>query len=68
MRLRISDHAISRFRTRVEPLSHDAAGQFIADLLKDARIRPTPPHWMRHGTRYAKGRDSRTRHARHMSA
>jgi hypothetical protein len=51
----ISNHAIERYQTRVDALSHDAAALAIADLLTDARIRPKPRHWMRDATCYGHG-------------
>lgn len=51
----ISAHAIDRYRSRVHPVSVDSARDALRDLLSDARIRPTPRHWMRSETRYGSG-------------
>jgi hypothetical protein len=51
----ISRHAVERYVERVEPLTCVAAADAIRDLLRDARLRPTPRHWMREQTTYGSG-------------
>jgi hypothetical protein len=51
----ISTHAVDRYRSRVEPIDNDSARDAVKKLLEDARIRPTPRHWMRSGTSYGSG-------------
>ena len=52
---RISNHALGRYQLRVAPVGRAAAEDAIADLLRDARIRATPRHWMREATSYGSG-------------
>jgi hypothetical protein len=52
---RVSNHAIERYRSRVEDVSEPVARTAIEELLKDARLRPTPRHWMRARTNYGSG-------------
>lgn len=47
---RISDHAVSRYRQRIDPTSSTAqARKVIGAVLTSGRSRPTPRHWMRGG-------------------
>jgi len=51
----ISSHAIERYQSRIARVPRDDAADAIADLLRDARIRATPRHWMRRTTSYGDG-------------
>jgi hypothetical protein len=51
----VSAHAVDRYRSRVEALPAASARDAVLDLLSDARIRPTPRHWMRSESRYGGG-------------
>lgn len=51
----VSQHAIDRYRSRVKDLSEPDARNAIEELLTDARLRPTPRHWMRQRTSYGSG-------------
>jgi len=51
----VSQHAVDRYRSRVEDLTEREVQHAIEDLLKDARLRPTPRHWMRQRTSYGSG-------------
>jgi hypothetical protein len=51
----VSHHAVERYRSRVEDVTEPVARHAIEDLLTDARLRPTPRHWMRQRTSYGSG-------------
>jgi hypothetical protein len=51
----ITAHAVARYQSRVSAVSPAEAAEAIARLLADARLRPTPRHWMRNGTSYGCG-------------
>ena len=51
----VSQHAVARYRSRVDDVSEPVARSAIEELLKDVRLRPTPRHWMRHRTTYGSG-------------
>jgi hypothetical protein len=53
--LAVSAHAVARYRSRVEPVSPQAARAAVDDLLDDAKIRATPRRWMRDATRHGDG-------------